>query len=676
MKQTLYLIKDNQRVELDTGNGNITMQYCNPLFAGLNKVKFSRSFSFSLPLTQRNIQAFDLFGEMGYKSSSYGKMYDAEYWIDGFPSITGARLYVLSLSNNAYQCTLIVADSAILDELKDGGLKLRDIGKSTDWVDWSPECYQMQGDAYFNSSNAVCYPIFNAGVKCFNAEGNLIQANVDEVKRDIAPPPCIQVSAILNRLAEMGIDWRAYYTTFNGTLSFQSEDYDIDKDGRDDMMVFGVVPLVETAVSQSRGAEKWVNKYWKPFFPGYEPSINPDYDEEETFEYGGIEEILAVFELDRRFATLTGYKVQQGGHVVLQVEGVKFPLDIAENIDNIAVVQVNKDSFGNYVIARTITTLAADYVGNVAVYDGTIELSEVEERNTSISIGLKINSLVPNLDIDPPSGATITESVYYDDGFCTHPIFWPDCLPDVSVWDFLKMLLTYYRAVPDAKPNTILRYSELKRNLDNGHFTDWSGKMIAGNGWQKYDQYALSIDGLAQHNYYLMANEETDKSEGGGYEVVKCEFMSENPWVEKSAEQFKSAFYAAFKTREEYPLLDTGGTIDFWKPTDWSGYNVERGDAKPAIGRVCKKWTEVGNKPYLSMFVANLPTDLWRDTLQKWLRRPEVIKSKFNLNLFDLQDAQRWETPIFVKELNGVFAVVKIDYKAGSVADVELLKLL
>lgn len=686
MKQQLFIIKNGQRVELDTQGSGISMQFCNPLLAGLNKVKFSHSYTFSLPLTGNNVRAFDLFGELGHASAAYGVEYDAEYWLAGIPAIVGARLYIMESSGAAYQCTLISENARAISAIKDSGMTIRDLADGTEWEEWTPAKYGTLSK-WFDSTQRVCYPRYNAGVQALNADGTIKHGTIEETDRLLAPPPCVPVAYLLRRLAEKGVDWSRYFVEYTGELS---GDYDIDRDGREDMMTFGVIPCVNTAVSEERGAERWRSVYDTPETrsPLLYQSVGGGGGSPRDHSNDERERRVRAWYIEfanHEYINVQGYQVAEGGHVLLSVKGLVFTKRQAQNIDGINIIITDgKGGQGSalprwtYFDELTPSEITDDYV----IYDQTRNLGNFLEKLNSAGIpedrallGLAVfvkNEYEPTMS----PNTQIRESVYYDEGYCTHELYLPDCLPAVPVWDFLRMVLTMYRAVPDAKQNQILRYVELKRNDQNGRITDWSGKVTRGDGWQRYDNYALQVDGLARENYYLMANESTDKDEGDGYAVTKAHYDSDNPWVQQTAEQFKAAFYPAFLQDSDFPYENTGKTIAYWKHTEEAGvYAI--GEPKAAMARVVIDYAQVGDTqvPYTGIRIADIPRDLWDDTLGTWLKRPEVIKAKMRLSLMDLQQAQRWEQPVYIEELRGVFAIVKIDWREGQPANVELLRL-
>ena len=228
-----------------------------------------------------------------------------------------------------------------------------------------------------------------------------------------------------------------------------------------------------------------------------------------------------------------------------------------------------------------------------------------------------------------------------------------------------------YRSVP-SETGKLLRYETAKQAIQDGAFADWSGKMVDVPKFTKYDQYTMSVDGLAQRNYYLMANESADKEEGGGYRVTKCHFDSANPWLQKSAEQLKSVCYPAWDLDEKYPFSDTGHTTQFYKRTDTEGI-VDLGEVKPAVGRVNNEFNQNGTQR-TAFLVFDFPNYHWETTLGKWLARPEVVECKMLLSIPEIQAAREWTTPVYVEELRGVYLIVSMEYKAGEPTKVKLLK--
>lgn len=652
MNEQIFIIVDGERRELDVRAGAITLTLNNPLLAGMDKIKYSHSYTINLPMTERNAAALDLFGELGHVSAAYGVAYRAEYWVGGLPMMTDARLYVTGINGENYTATLASAMSEGLQRIKDSGVTLRDIWTDASdndmWTIWGAEQYTA-ARPFFNNQANVLLPIYNAGVTCWNEEeGDWMLAKLDEDTPyfPLLPTPCVPVVSILERLRTLyGVDWSSDYVAYNGDLT---GDYDLDRDGRDDVLTFGVVPLVSTAVSKERGKMKWANKYSNCIVSGHQQA------EIVYFEFSDI--------------IKGGADVGYGGNVEIEVKDLYL---LADPQDIVKVRLITMFEGESHITVRTIAELSPQYyTDSGVVYDQTVVVSGwVERGREELMIAVTRRSQLINIPV--PKKCVVTEFAYFDNGIVGHPIYCPDLLPDIKVWDFLRTITAMYRSVP-SETGKLLRYEVARRNIADGVAANWSGKMVGEPRTMPYEQYGMSVDGLAQTNYYLMGNESADKSEGGGYRVTKCHFDSANPWLQKSAEQLKSVCFPAYDKDEKYPFADTGHTTQYYKRTDTEGI-VELGEVKPAVGRVNNEYNQNGTQR-LGYLPFDFPADHWDNTLGKWLARPEVVECKMLLTLSDIQTAREWTMPVWVEELRGVYLVVSMEYKAGEPSKVKLLK--
>ena len=653
MKEQIFIIVNDERKELDIRGGAITLTLNNPLLAGMDKIKYSHSYTINLPKTERNAATLDLFGELGYASTAYGVAFRAEYWVNGLPVLTDARLYVTGISGDNYTVALASSISDGLQQIKDSGVTLRDIWKDASesdmWAMWDESQYTAARPLFNNQAN-ILLPIYNAGVTCWNAEtSDWMRGKFDAEADDfpLLPTPCVPVVTILERLRTLyGVDWSRDYIYYNGDLT---GDYDIDRDGRDDVFTFGVVPLVSTSVSKERGKAKWANVY----------SILQKEHIEPNRVYFAFGEIVKG-----------GAGAGNGYNIEIEVKDLFITIGDPQDVVKVELLSVLEGD--QHTTVRHIAELSPQYYTDSGiVYDQTVVVSGWVERHPKeeLMISVEIRNRLTNFTVS--RNCVITEFAYFENGIVGHPIYFPDLLPNIKVWDFLCTVTAMYRAVP-SETGKLLRYETAKQNILNGVAIDWSGKMEGKHRTMPYEQYSMSIDGLAQVNYYLMGNESADKEDGDGYRVTKCNFKSANPWLQKTGEQLKSVCYPAYDVNPKFPYADTGHTTQYYVRTDQADV-VELGEVKPAIGRVNNVLNKDGSQR-LGYLPFDFPADHWDDTLGKWLAKPEVVECNMLLTLADIQSVREWTKPVYVEELRGVFLVVNIEYRAGNPSKVKLLK--
>ena len=653
MKEQLFIIVNNERKELDIKGGGVTLTLNNPLIAGVDKIKYSHSYTISLPMTERNISALDMFGELGYKSTSYGRRYNAEYWVGGAPSIINACLYVTGISGDSYLAALVCVNSAAMETMRDGGLTLRDIWQGNEWVTWNIYQYDNHSTRFDNTALAV-FPMYNAGVKAINELTSGLPFITGQLEEDgeqtrLCPPPCVPIATILRRLATMGINWGAYFQDHIGALSHG------EYTGLDDILTYGVVPCVTTAVSKERGAERWGVTYKDPEYIGpYEEG-----DHATSFVVGMRTKIGSMI-----------HGIGYGGHLDLDIKGLRFSLLDATNLLGIDIVAA--DNWETLAHEKHIATIYPTQQSDTEViFDQVVKIDDVIEWSAQTRLYLVFEILRPYFDVSLPRNMSIKECLYFDEGHATHDIFIPDCLPNVKVWDFMRTLLAMIRCVPNEHGNKLLMYDTLNNNVSSP--MDWSGKVVKGSGIQPYKEYDMKVDGLSQHNYTLMANEQTDSNDGGGYEVTKCEFVANNPFLQMSGETLKSEFFAPYTHDPEKPFNTVGGTIKYWQYTDVAGvYDVDK--AEPCIGRVKVEQNTDGTER-LGLEVCKFDKTHWDTTLGAWFGHPEIVVCEMLLTITDLEDAQEWTRPVYIEELRGVYAIVSIDYNTKQISKVKLLKI-
>lgn len=108
MKEELYIYTpDGKREKLDLPSpSGITLKWENNLFSDISKLTCSHSYTFKLPMTQRNIQLLDMANDIRHHSKMIRIRVDADFYINGVCLCPNANLYVSEVGDSTFSCVM------------------------------------------------------------------------------------------------------------------------------------------------------------------------------------------------------------------------------------------------------------------------------------------------------------------------------------------------------------------------------------------------------------------------------------------------------------------------------------------------------------------------------------------------------------------------------------------
>lgn len=168
MKEELYIYtSDTTRELLDIPSpSGITLKWENNLFGDISKLSCSHSYTFKLPLTQRNIRLLDLANDIRHRSMMVRIKVKAEFYINGVCLCPNANLYVSEVSDTAFSCVMTWKVLKAFETLKTSSLNLNElpsVGNFT-WKDGDDSLvYGYPTDTLKNTDN-ILYPAYDPGL--------------------------------------------------------------------------------------------------------------------------------------------------------------------------------------------------------------------------------------------------------------------------------------------------------------------------------------------------------------------------------------------------------------------------------------------------------------------------------------------------------------------------------
>ena len=241
MKEELYIYtSDTTREQLDIPSpSGITLKWENNLFCDISKLTCSHSYTFKLPMTQRNIRLLDLANDIRHQSAMVRIKVKAEFYINGVCLCPNANLYVSEVSDTAFSCVMTWRVLKAFETLKNSPDNINDlpsVGNFT-WKDGDETLvYGYPSDTWKNTDN-VLYPAYDPGLP---------------YEQGTPPKPVVPVYRLIQMInAHFGVkfDIGRALASGMGTLpadNFNNKNYH----GHcvyDDYVTYGVIPITGMA---------------------------------------------------------------------------------------------------------------------------------------------------------------------------------------------------------------------------------------------------------------------------------------------------------------------------------------------------------------------------------------------------------------------------------------------
>lgn len=646
--EQLFLIKNGGRVALDLGGANIAIQLQNPLAASLENIELSRSWSFTLPSTTANKAAFDFAGVTpravratepdgrGGEVLVTADEYPAEYLIDGVPVLPDCTLHLDSVKAGGYVCQLVDRSQRALALIKEENRNIREIVGDV-WVP-NPKRNYLGEDARivqtFDNERPNNTILYNAGVQCIGSTVNVNYVFYNRYKRGsednawegtLTPPPCVPLRWLLLRVCQL----------YGLTLGIGQ--HVTRQTSRDDSDIFsyGVVPCVNTEVTQEQGAAVW------------------------------------YLDQENRSGDFMGQIVGQGLLANMPVDVV----NVAVSVDVIVPEELGLHDItihfkGKQVGSLSVTNRSQYYTSVGWQFKGLVDLG----RDTGGSLDIKFKyDGKSNVNLGTwQYESKVKIFAYVPSGRNGSDINLATCLPSVGAWDLLKTACSIMGGVPyvDGGVLKLLRYTDISATPK-----DYSAKYSRLNS----HDITRAASWVAQRNYWLMNTEKVGEA-NAEYQQRQVHADAADTTLADKKEVFKSAFASEYIQQPDARYLDTGRTIAFYKE---EGGWVSVSEAKPTIGYVGTMPYRYRNLPGMSGLspawwyrVATFEQSAeWLAVVEKCITRSEgLFKVQLTMSAIDLAQFDPL-TPFYIEQLAMRGLVVSVRYCAAKrFAEVQLLK--
>lgn len=742
MQEELYIIKNDERFKLDLNSpSGINLNFKSNLFGDLSKISTSYTYTFKLPMTLNNRKILDNPEDIRHISTISRRKFKCEFRQNGVDLFSEANLYVETTDANNYNAVMTWGIVAGFDALKDADISLRELGGSVSEIGRYGAFWYPVPTEYSNNTQLL-HPY--RGLNTYEESNGLIycMVNIDNEPVSQTNIPVVPIRYIVQRINDH------YGTRFNFGDVYDGEEYwnnathRYDSDGNSDLISRGVIPLVKTGLTdeqcQTRTA---VLTNFKPYaynFKFGDTTINLPFDvwdgnkfsqiiafdvnqpkDNIYFNIGGGGNVTSVNWILHKKDTTNGksvalekFKLDGLLRVVFadtNAEETKFsiykrntkpdendPSKYSYVMDEVASIE---GKFCNY-------TYIDGCLCDVYIFDfrksmgmNPIEIDGVNNSSSLYPFFFNFNRSVKNIlegHIEVTPIGMISNDVmngYETDIFSN--------LPDVSCMEFIKSLFYAIGAVPGVSRNgeiIPLCYGQLRQNIYNGNVYDWSKKIMSSveDNPQKID---FKVSGFAQHNYFLLKNDDLDKpvsDEGEDvYESGKMMVVCDNNSLEKEKTIIQLPWYGKYLKSGKAPGILTDKDMKY-QEFDANEYKYSTCEAKPAIGLIIGG--AEGKMTYTTDSAGNItsknfiPNGTYRmfmevfnpfeditinfdyDYLQEIIYHPFVVTENFLLDEFDLRDLD-YIKPIYLEKFNAYFAIVSIQRDTNGKCKCELIKL-
>lgn len=668
MREELYFIKDNERIQLDLNSpSGITLNFKSNIFGDLSKITCSYSYTFKLPLTRNNRIAFDLADDVRHSSSMVRKRLKAEFWINGIQIFDDANLY-LDTVEGSYQAVMTWGVVRGLETLTNNDISIRELP-----FNGMPEIIK------FFSNTPVARPdewknTLDYFIPFRKSEGSYIYNDrkyIYDSEYGSQSLPVVPVQRIIQAINE-------YY----GTSFFFGDEFDGSKEWNDstkkynetslsDLIAFGAVPLVKRGITEKQLKERTGilydvevlnNSFWGIALKVWDdltafnvisydykaPGVNNYFDignngstgtnRKYTFFRKGLAVVTKV--------CLDGYIKVTMSNIGRRWKNNALDFDRSDVIPKLIIYkrkfQLNEGSstVGTVVYDEAVTldgvrcvaddkyVTNGEYMYHYYAFEfdfrasegkNNLELDDFLSSNEAYPYFMSINDTVES--VKEVSDFYIIPKGEISDNISTgYEIDIRSNLPDISCLTFMKALYYMIGAFPnvDSAGKIIAHfYKSLDDNINSGIIKNWSSKLITGIE-DLPDKTSFALSGYSQKNYYLMKNDELD-SEGEDnadvYESGMGTIVCENETLDKMQTIIQLPFYGAFLKDASRPSLVTGNDMKYVKYNEDG--TTEPCEAKPAIGTVAPIQQCTYDYPSSSTRVP-VPSDTYSMILSIW----------------------------------------------------------
>ena len=237
MKEELYVYTpDGSRELLDLpAPSGITLKWVNNLFSDISKLTCSHSYTFKLPMSQRNIRLLDMANDIRHKSAMIRKQVDADFYINGICLCPNANLYVSEVGDTTFSCVMTWRVLKAFETLKNSQLNINQLPPvgNFEWKDGDDTLRYGYPTMGWKNTDSILYPAYDAGIP---------------YEAGTPPKPVVPVFRLIQMInAQFGVKFDIGRELAEGMgalplANFNNKDY-YGHCVYDDFVTYGVVPI-------------------------------------------------------------------------------------------------------------------------------------------------------------------------------------------------------------------------------------------------------------------------------------------------------------------------------------------------------------------------------------------------------------------------------------------------
>lgn len=739
MVEELFIIKDKQRIKLDLNNpSGITLNYKSNIFSDLSKITCSYSYTFNLPMTVNNRNAFENAEDVRHQSPMIRKKIKAEFYQNGIPLFTNANLYLESASK-AYKAVMTWDIVNGMQNLIDNDISLNEIPGVSVEVEHGRVDEGTQNELFDNNAMAL-YPMYNAGIPFFLWNGYVLgmigsrQHIQSYTEYGTFPVPVVPVYKIIELINEY---FGTKFKLGNHIGIGEATNYN----PLQEVVEKGVLPLCGTDLNYEQRTRRMAILQGIKF-ENISRTSNLD---EGSLEFKNFITFESISVQKDDFIYRNSFTIVNQSQPVASYENA----GVACRYDNISL------EFDGCLIAgfregriedapRLSLYQMQDFLpggpayrgpganGTIRTYRKWVELASIDGEAygtysngaTAYKFDFQRSHGAERLSINDaagPNGSAIIFVFNYTLGDVRtldknieifvqnsesvtsgHKVDLVSNLPAISCLAFMKSLFYMMGAYPyvDSSGNMVPRYfSEIKDNLSSGKVLDWSSKCVnsSGNSSDVDIKFAQSSS-YAQKNYYLMKSDDVN-AEINPEELPEDIYESgvgclevDNETLSRDQIVIQVPFYPPYIRNNKFPSFETGNAIKAWTLEKNEGdlyrtkYLKKYCKPQPSLGII--KDREYGYTDLEGNYVlegSRMTMEIWNGFknmyensamayFQEILKKPFVVTDNLNLNEFDLLDLD-YAVPIYLEKYNSYFAIVSITRGSNGICKCEFIKL-
>lgn len=731
----LYILLNDSRRKIEIQNpSGISLKFQSNMFNDLSKFAASYSYTFKIPKTKNNIEAFDLVDEIRHSSVAYGKKIQCELYRDGVKLFDNSYLYI-NEGGKDYSAVITWNVLSWLLEIKESGKSIKDIEK----------------DFAGQMMTVVDFETDRSGISNSQSMGD---DHVDAQYRCGTPvvyrrPKVVPVRYLLDKIAMLFDKGGA-----TDIFSFVRSTPLTNNDFKDANLPFNIAD--DGAIPMVNG--KWSNNYLQTQMRIVEREKAIKNDDEypmldllaNDLDSPSKSDSIIFIKSGRQFVyfnNLSGSSdyVKFHKHTGTATKGEDVFVKDEDGNDTEEIdwseVEWTKDETPNGMymgFSPVISNLKLKLRGRIRTTDyGTLRLVPIVSFFGSVyspiydddgvmqeTIEIRCNEVegasgLYEYNFDPEHGGSeieiepvenvrfwVIQITNYSETFIVdgYMKFFPDRenitygyvnppalskvdlfhnLPDIKIIDFLKALFFIEKSYPFIEKDGRIgqmRYEDLYRNIRNGSIYDWSDILI---GSAKNDSVKYTNGNLGRVNRFNMKNySDTNRDEevtALRYDEASSYFPTENDTLSAENTIYTFPYASAAKVTKEG--FSVGDTFIFWELDKDGSYKVA-GSIDPIIGRVssCREGRNyIGGSWYTSEYlkfsiwqVANREYD--NSVIAAIFKKPFVIETKLFLDTFTLSTLD-FTKPVYLNRYNAYFGIISVNCDSKGISKAELIKL-